>query len=671
MQLCSHEKRKPGRHSGSAEGKSAAITRICDCADDLQLVQTLKLHGGDAIIHSYSDDTLVLEGITHIISTTFDFPEYESACDALLPVIKPGWIDASLMRDKLANPRQYNPDPRLFLSDVVVCCADLPEGDADAIAGGVLAMGGLYTAKVTSQVTHIVALTMESDKCGIVESKKLNVKIVLPHWYMKFPRPFLFTRLTLFRFDDCLKLGRRIDESPYLLPDPEILRQSKHAPRAVDRQNVTGATHPDPSATVSPTPPPAGRANFNVFRKKSVMLAKDLGIGSHLRGILEGLVVGGGGRIADRARKSDMYICKYRNGQDYQAASRLGKEVGNLAWLYYMITNNAWTSPMRRLLHYPVARDGLPGFGNLRISLSNYSGEARVYLENLITAAGAECTKTLKQDNTHLITAHVMSEKCAAAKDWGINLVNHLWLEESYARWKIQAVTDSRYTHFPSRTNLGEVVGQTKMDRDALERNFFPEDEDTEMEDTEKAAEPLQTYKSPPQDVPQSSMLNSPATRATENQDNGEGHASGVTPRAGKDVRKMGNPIKYRTPASTRFISTGKENETPSTTGSRKSKEMAVTKLHSIAPDIALYEKEKKRVGGVIYGGRRKNDADRVAQGRKRSFDEASDTESSDSIEQKRARKGLPPPAMHLLISGYKKWVNHPKVEDNDKVWRG
>jgi hypothetical protein len=25
------------------------------------------------------------------------------------------------------------------------------------------------------------------------------------------------------RFDDCFKLGKRIDETPYLLPDPEIL----------------------------------------------------------------------------------------------------------------------------------------------------------------------------------------------------------------------------------------------------------------------------------------------------------------------------------------------------------------------------------------------------------------------------------------------------------------
>jgi hypothetical protein len=88
------------------------------------------------------------------------------------------------MRNKLANTRQFNPDPRLFLSEVVVCCADLPDGDADAICGGVLAMGGLFTFKVTTQVTHLVALTMDSEKCAIVESKQLNIKIVLPHWYL-------------------------------------------------------------------------------------------------------------------------------------------------------------------------------------------------------------------------------------------------------------------------------------------------------------------------------------------------------------------------------------------------------------------------------------------------------------------------------------------------------
>jgi hypothetical protein len=112
-----------------------------------------------------------------------DFPAFDAANDALIPVVKPQWVQASLAKKKLANPRQYNPDPRLFLNDVVVMCGDIPEGDKDAIIGGVLAKGGLYSPRVSGMVTHLVDLTVDSDKARVVTSRKLNIKIVLPHWY--------------------------------------------------------------------------------------------------------------------------------------------------------------------------------------------------------------------------------------------------------------------------------------------------------------------------------------------------------------------------------------------------------------------------------------------------------------------------------------------------------
>jgi hypothetical protein len=69
------------------------------------------------------------------------------------------------------------------MNEVVVSCADIPEGDKEAIIGGVLAMGGLYNSKLASTVTHVVALTMNSDKCQCIKQRNLNMKIVLPHWY--------------------------------------------------------------------------------------------------------------------------------------------------------------------------------------------------------------------------------------------------------------------------------------------------------------------------------------------------------------------------------------------------------------------------------------------------------------------------------------------------------
>jgi hypothetical protein len=123
-----------------------------------------------------------LENLTNIVCASCDFPSYDAAADALIHITKPQWVDASIAKSKAANVRQYSPDPRLFMSDVVVRCADLPKGDEDAIIGGVLAMGGMHSTGALTTVTHVVALTMDSDICKVVGLRKLNVKIVLPHW---------------------------------------------------------------------------------------------------------------------------------------------------------------------------------------------------------------------------------------------------------------------------------------------------------------------------------------------------------------------------------------------------------------------------------------------------------------------------------------------------------
>ena len=148
----------------------------------IQLAKLLEENGAEEIIREYTAKRLLLQDITHIISNTTDFPEYEAASDALKSVVKPDWVRASIAKGRVANPRQYSPDPRLFFSGLVVCCADLPSGDSDAIIGGVLAMGGLYSSPVSKLVTHIVALTMNSDKCRTAISRDVKCKYVLPHW---------------------------------------------------------------------------------------------------------------------------------------------------------------------------------------------------------------------------------------------------------------------------------------------------------------------------------------------------------------------------------------------------------------------------------------------------------------------------------------------------------
>ena len=133
---------------------------------------------------SQGDGKVALDAVTHIISNTIDFPDYDAATEPFISraVVKPEWVTASIMKGRPANVRQYSPDPRMFFSGLIICCADLPEGDHDAIIGYVLAVGGLYSSRVTKQVTHVVALTTDSDKCQLALNKKLDCKIVLPHW---------------------------------------------------------------------------------------------------------------------------------------------------------------------------------------------------------------------------------------------------------------------------------------------------------------------------------------------------------------------------------------------------------------------------------------------------------------------------------------------------------
>lgn len=515
------------------------------------------------------------------------------------------------------------------------------------------------------------------------------------------------------RLDDCFKLGKLITEAPYQFPDPEILRSNYKDPVKIrPPQDIEGATSATAGKAPSyhiPTSPSPSRKELSVFRDKKILFSRDLNINDHLAKALQSIVEQAGGEMTASVEKCDIYIGHYRDGMDYIAASQAEKEVANLSWFYNVINRNRWTNPLSKLLHYPVPRGGIKGFGEMRISLSNYTGEARIYLENLVKEAGAEFTKTMKQDNTHLITAHKQSEKCDAAQEWNINIINHLWLEESYAKCAIQSLTHERYTHFPLRTNLSEIVGQTTIDLDTVRRFYYSSKEKTIKDVPVKQRNgsvphpyrgAVNPQRSPRKGVPANSAVpvTAPARKdndttpapaeamETLHQDEEEEKQAPKTvknPR-GRKVSDLATPDSRRTAE--------KENETPPTTG-RASKSRALENLHKAGKDMALYELEKKRKGGVVYGGRRPSEDDasdstkKTEQRRKRTSAEAGDTdgavETGDEEEEvanktaatratKKAKKSdvseLPPVKYRMLVTGDKRWENKPKKEDADAV---
>lgn len=147
----------------------------------IQLCSTLEENGA-TVIETKADGTINLSSVSHIISTTCDFPQYPKACDRMIPVVTPAWITQSLLRNKQAQIRPFTPDPRLIFSGVVLTCADIPSGDQDAIIGAVLSMGGQHSSSLTKLVTHIVALTDDNQKVQQARAKRLKCKAILPHW---------------------------------------------------------------------------------------------------------------------------------------------------------------------------------------------------------------------------------------------------------------------------------------------------------------------------------------------------------------------------------------------------------------------------------------------------------------------------------------------------------
>ncbi|CAG1976619.1 unnamed protein product [Fusarium graminearum] len=614
-------------------------------------LSTILEDNGATICEPRRDGSLPIEKVTHIISNTIDFPQFTEAQAIMIPVVTTQWITHSIARRKQSQIRPFSPDPRMIFSEVVVTCADLPETDKECIAGAVMALGGQESKDATRMTTHICALSMDHPKLQTALQKGWKGKVVLPHW-----------------FDDCFKLGKRIDEGPYVLPDPEILKKSPEDDVKIPtNENLLGATSHAPSYLPLPPDSDVARPPVTIFQDRRVMLSKDLSLTERLSKVIQEIIINGGGKVVDEVEDCDTFICQYRDGPQYVGAAQSCKEVGNLAWLFWLIVHNDWTSPLRRLLHYPIPRDGIPGFKELRITVSNYGGEARIYLENLIRACGAEFTKTMKSENTHLITARDTSEKCKAAPEWGIHVVNHLWIEESYAKCEITPVSTKKYTHFPPRTNLGEIIGQTFFDESRLRDKYYPGGEEKMSPAAKRKRKILEAAEQNayPRGPAEGVVIGQADSEDVEMEDVEEESEKPTKKKAATKASSVATPIRSR--------HAGKENDTPSviSTGGRSAKAKAQAALLGLSDDIALYEKERKRNakgGSAIWGGKRAADqAEKDITKTKSATPEAEEDATTAKRPAKKAKPTLPGVTMRVILTAFNRWVGDKAKEDRDR----
>ncbi|VEU23342.1 DEKNAAC104505 [Brettanomyces naardenensis] len=367
-----------------------------------------------------------LSKITHIISSTISFPEYTTASDKLMiPVVTPDWFFESMSQGKLQSVRSYSADPTLvFKGCMITCSTSICEDDRKLLASAVKSFGGIFVRDISRKLTHLITENeKDDDRYEIVKefnrrSGSETINIVSPDWVL-----------------GSIGYGRRLDEA----------------------REITL---------------PSGTSSASFLGDKTLYLSSDYGVSNHVRESLTSIVSAvSGGRFVTELKDANCYLGPFREGDEFDEASESPDvTIGNLDWLFWMLLKRRWTSPLDKLLHYPIPKTPVEGMDENIASATNYTGDARLYLQRLVEAMGGSFTKTLRDTNTHLLVAKAVGKKYEAAKRWDVKCVNHLWLEDSYAHWKLQPDDDPKYCSYPRDSDSVKIIGTTTLDANVLDR---------------------------------------------------------------------------------------------------------------------------------------------------------------------------------------------------------
>lgn len=583
---------------------------------DPNIEQQLETHG--ATRATLPDDW---SRITHVITTDLNQKVAQLAQKKGIAVVNANWVEVSIRRKHLQNIKYFSVDPRYFFTGLVITCVELPYGDQNAIYEGVLALGGQYSEILSKNITHIITFHLDNETCKQVTKRpELGIKIVSPDW-----------------FNDCLKQRRRVDEIAYLLTDSVCdIDQSGIGTDSSCFQEKMNSIFEDSDETTS-------KIAKHVLKNKKILFSKDLGISQGLLHALETITISFGATIVSSVKDATVFIGMYREGNEYIQAARQGIVIGNLVWLYYMFVYETWVDPERNLLHYPIVKNGLSEMQEMIITISNYQGESRKYLEKLIKALGATFTKNMTPNNTHLIVPCQSGQKYTAALEWNIYIVNHLWLEETYAKWKVQNITTPRYICFLPKTNLMEIVGNTPIDVDVIKPFYENMDHDCVIEKSplkesnllEHSNDALLNNNKLPLDLFSSSLdINSTSNNDT--------FLNTHNDNQGSLTLNCSSSVKENIP----------------TFHKRRAATVALERLHNeIMPDVLLYQKERKRKTYCV---------ENVINTRKKSkelsieFGNVNNDEISTGKTLKAKRSVTNKDSLNydirLLITGYKDW---------------
>ncbi|KAG6333418.1 hypothetical protein ID866_5668 [Astraeus odoratus] len=358
----------------------------------------------------------------------------------VLKVVSDKWVDRSVIMGKMQPEQYYSPDPAMIFSGIVACATDLPASDVEVLSAGVTALGGQWRIGLTRDVTHLFALRPGSDKynTALHFAPQTHMSIITPHW-----------------FDDSVRLGRRLPETPYTWPDPIVLRPGATLTIEDDTINNIDGRRRRQKATDAEDHSNVGEKE-KVWGGRKILLSQSLELSNSQREAVEAGIKRAGGVLVkvgsvineeteDRAVNScDVFVTKWRSGKAYFKC--------RIQW------NASFSFGFFALVSYSKGRSVRIGRFQKEISITNYTGAARDYLKRLITLMGAKFTPSLSMENKVLVAGFQPSPKTTRALAWSIPVVNHTWVEDCFVEWRALTVGLERYVVFPPGIDFGKIL---------------------------------------------------------------------------------------------------------------------------------------------------------------------------------------------------------------------
>ncbi|KAJ1341709.1 hypothetical protein BSLG_003730 [Batrachochytrium salamandrivorans] len=298
------------------------------------------------------------------------------------------------------RPEFYSPNPEKFCTGIVAYCDEqIPSGDVEILYGGIEAFGGQWRTSLTDDTTHVIALS-DSTKTTKAALAMPSVKIILPHY-----------------FDDCFTLRRYCSDDAYLFPEPKLF--SKHSNNPI----VSKFTRQGSAETID-----VEQRNPKMGLDDSFLHGHYIFFDPSLRKNADCV------KLVESLKTTRAKICI-----SYEPARTT------------IAIMDLQSRPAFKQALSDAVLVGTPQWLGSVISVSNYVGAAREDIATMCAHIGAQFTRFIR-----------LGVKYLRALEWNINIVNHLWIEETYVKWVMQREAKPRYTRLTP--SLGSMVNQIPVE---------------------------------------------------------------------------------------------------------------------------------------------------------------------------------------------------------------